>query len=104
MVLAVLVESARPLSEVARVFTPLPQVLKNVRFGTGAPLEEKPVRDAIAAGEAELAGQGRLLIRKSGTESVIRVMAEGEDAALVNRIVDDIVAAVRETAGQKVAG
>ena len=103
-VLAVLVESARPLSEVARVFTPLPQVLKNVRFGTGAPLEEKPVRDAIAAGEAELAGQGRLLIRKSGTESVIRVMAEGEDAALVNRIVDDIVAAVRETAGQKVAG
>ncbi|RKQ68176.1 phosphoglucosamine mutase [Oceanibaculum indicum] len=103
-VLAVLVESARPLSEVARVFTPLPQVLKNVRYGTGAPLEEKPVRDAVAAGEAELAGQGRLLIRKSGTESVIRVMAEGEDAALINRIVDDIVAAVRETAGQKVVG
>jgi phosphoglucosamine mutase len=103
-VLAVLVESARPLSEVARVFTPLPQVLKNVRFGKGAPLEEKPVRDAIAEGEARLAGQGRLLIRKSGTESVIRVMAEGEDEVLINRIVDDIVAAVRETAGQKVAG
>lgn len=103
-VLAVLVEAGRPLSEVARVFTPLPQVLKNVRFGRGAPLEEKPVRDAIAEGEVRLAGQGRLLIRKSGTESVIRVMAEGEDEVLINRIVDDIVAAVRETVGQKLAG
>jgi len=86
-VLAVLVEEARPASEACRVFTPLPQVLKNVRFSGGAPLETAAVREAIAEADAELAGRGRLLIRKSGTEPVMRVMAEGEDRAMVDRIV-----------------
>ena len=94
-VLAVLVESDKPASELLRQFDALPQVLKNVRFAGGAPLESAGVRSAIADGEARLAGTGRLLIRKSGTEPLIRVMAEGEDAALVEQVVDDICAAVK---------
>lgn len=89
-VLAMLVEDGRSASEALRVFRPLPQVLKGVRFSGASPLDQAPVLGAIAAAEAELAGTGRLLIRKSGTEPVIRVMAEGEDAALVHRIVDDL--------------
>ncbi|MBU0726173.1 MAG: phosphoglucosamine mutase [Alphaproteobacteria bacterium] len=102
-VLAVLVGAARPLSEVARIFTPLPQILKNVRFGAGAPLEDERVCKAIAAGEDRLAGSGRVLIRKSGTEKLIRVMAEGEDEALVNRVVDDIAATIEQVT-QKAIG
>jgi phosphoglucosamine mutase len=96
-VLAVLAERRRPLSEVGRVFTPLPQVLKSVRFNAGAsqPLEHAAVKAAIASGEAALNGRGRLLIRKSGTEPLIRVMGEGEDEALVTRVVAEIVAAVQ---------
>jgi len=97
-VLAALVGSGKPASELLHLFDPLPQLLKNVRFKGGAPLEAKSVKDAIAAGEAKLAGQGRLLIRKSGTEPLIRVMAEGEDKALVGRVVDDICAAVTAAA------
>ncbi len=93
-VLAVLVEEGRPASEACRVFTPLPQVLKSVRFTGPSPLEAATVRAAIAAAEAELAATGRLLIRKSGTEPVIRVMAEGEDSALVRRIVDGLCAEI----------
>lgn len=93
-VLAALVASGRPASEVLHLFDPLPQVLKSVRF-TGAPLEHETVKAAIAGGEARLAGTGRLLIRKSGTEPVIRVMAEGEDKRLVTAVVDDICAAVK---------
>ena len=95
-VLAVLVRADRPASETGRVFTPLPQLLKNVRYRSGQtpPLDQVLVRQAIAAGEAALNGSGRLLIRKSGTETLIRVMAEGEDRKLIARIVDDIVAAV----------
>jgi len=73
----------------------LPQLLRSVQFGTGAPLESDGVRAAIAAGEARLGGSGRLVIRKSGTEPVIRVMAEGEDQALVAEIVEEICDAVR---------
>jgi phosphoglucosamine mutase len=82
------------------VFTPLPQILKSVRFGaSGAqPLENAAVKAAIASGEAALNGKGRLLIRKSGTEPLIRVMGEGEDEALVARVVADIVAAVQAAA------
>ena len=76
-VLAVLVETGKPASEVCRVFEPFPQVLKNVRFNGHPPLDSDVVRKAIAAGEATLGQCGRLLIRKSGTEPVIRVMAEG---------------------------
>jgi phosphoglucosamine mutase len=98
-VLAALIESKRPASEILRQFEPLPQLLKNVRFNGGAePLESDTVRKRIAAAEAELEGRGRLLIRKSGTEPLIRVMAEGEDAGLVERIVDEICEAVRTAA------
>ena len=97
-VLAALVGSGKPASEFLHLFDPLPQLLKNVRFKGGAPLEADSVKAAIAAGEAKLAGQGRLLIRKSGTEPLIRVMAEGEDKALVGRVVDDICAAVAAAA------
>ncbi|WP_353198767.1 phosphoglucosamine mutase [Sandarakinorhabdus sp.] len=93
-VLAALVATGRSASELLHLFDPLPQLLKNVRFKGGAPLETDTVKAAIAAGEARLAGSGRLLIRKSGTEPLIRVMAEGEDKALVTAVVDDICAAV----------
>jgi phosphoglucosamine mutase len=98
-VLAALVEAKAPASELLRQFEPLPQLLKNVRFNGGAePLEADSVRRRIAAAEAELEGRGRLLIRKSGTEPLIRVMAEGEDRALVERLVDDICEAVQSAA------
>ena len=98
-VLAALVEAKTPASQLLRQFEPLPQMLKNVRFNGGAePLEADSVRKRIAAAEAELEGKGRLLIRKSGTEPLIRVMAEGDDPALVERLVDDICEAVRAAA------
>jgi phosphoglucosamine mutase len=94
-VLSSLVRSGRPASELLHLFDPVPQLLKNVRYDGGQPLEAESVKQAIAAGEAELAGKGRLLIRPSGTEAVIRVMAEGDDAAQVERIVDSICDAVQ---------
>jgi phosphoglucosamine mutase len=98
-VLAALVEAKRPASELLGQFEPLPQLLKNVRFNGGAePLEADSVRKSIAAAEAQLEGKGRLVIRKSGTEPLIRVMAEGDDPALVERIVDDICEAVKSAA------
>ena len=98
-VLAALVEAKAPASELLRQFEPLPQLLKNVRFNGGAePLEADSVRKRIAAAEAELAGRGRLVIRKSGTEPLIRVMAEGDDREMVERLVDDICDAVQSAA------
>src|SRR5689334_1013710 len=97
-VLAALVEAKAPASTLLRQFEPLPQLLKNVRFSGGAPLEADSVRKRIAAAEAELEGKGRLVIRKSGTEPLIRVMAEGDDQALVERVVDDICEAVQSAA------
>jgi phosphoglucosamine mutase len=94
-VLACLVEDGRPASEILHQFDPLPQLLKNVRFGGGAPLEKDSVKSAIASGEQKLEGNGRLVIRKSGTEPLIRVMAEGEDQALVEEVVDSICEAVK---------
>jgi phosphoglucosamine mutase len=98
--LAVLVRAGRPAGEALRLFQPLPQYLKNVRYKSGAalPLDQASVKAAIQAGEAELTGKGRLLIRKSGTEPLIRVMAEGEDEALVLRVVGDICKAVEAAA------
>jgi phosphoglucosamine mutase len=93
-VLSVLVATGKPASEVLHLFDTLPQLLKNVRFAGGAPLEAASVKAAIAAGEARLNGTGRLLIRKSGTEPLIRVMAEGEDIGVVTEVVDEICAAV----------
>ena len=98
-VLAALVEAKSPASELLHQFEPLPQLLKNVRFnGASAPLEADSVRQRIAAAEAELQGRGRLVIRKSGTEPLIRVMAEGDDPALVERLVDEICEAVQAAA------
>jgi phosphoglucosamine mutase len=97
-VLAALVEARRPASEILRQFEPLPQLLKNVRFSSGEPLDSDKVRDRISAAEAELEGRGRLVIRKSGTEPLIRVMAEGDDPAMVERVVDDICEAVQSAA------
>jgi len=97
-VLAALVETGQPASELLHQFDPLPQLLKNVRFAGGQPLETNPVKAAIAEGEARLSGTGRLVIRKSGTEPLIRVMAEGEDRALVEQVVDSICEAVKRAA------
>ena len=98
-VLAAMVQSGRRASEVLHLFDPVPQVLKNVTFSGGDPLQDAQVRAAIAEGESALDGRGRLVIRKSGTEPKIRVMAEGDDARGVEQVVDAICAAVREAAG-----
>ena len=93
-VLAALVEQNKPASEVLHMFEPVPQLLKNVRFNGGAPLDTDSVKAVIAGAENELGGRGRLVIRKSGTEPLIRVMAEGDDPAMVERLVDRICEAV----------
>jgi phosphoglucosamine mutase len=98
-VLAELVRQGRRASEVCRLFSPVPQLLRNVRFAGGAPLEHAAVKAAIADAELKLKGVGRLLIRKSGTEPLIRVMAEGDDEALVHQLVDEIVGVVAHVAG-----
>lgn len=96
--LAMISESGKPVSEAVRLFDPLPQILKNVRYGSGQPLENSRVQEAIAEGEGRLDGTGRVLIRKSGTEPLIRVMAEGEDEGLVKQVVDDIAETISEVA------
>ncbi len=102
-VLSCLVEAQRPLSEVAHVFEPMPQILKNVRFADRASAEEtmnnEIIISAIKATEEKLAKNGRLVIRKSGTEPVIRVMAEGEDATVVDATVNDLVTEIKKVAG-----
>ena len=97
-VLAALVQADKRASELLNQFEPVPQLLKNVRFSGGAPLEDEAVKKRISAAEAELDGRGRLVIRKSGTEPLVRVMAEGDDPALVERLVDDICEAVQAAA------
>jgi phosphoglucosamine mutase len=94
-VLAELVAANKPASELLHQFDPVPQLLKNVRFSGGKPLDDAKVQAAIAEGEAALAGRGRLVIRPSGTEPLIRVMAEADDAGQVERVVDMICDAVR---------
>ena len=88
----------KPVSEVCHRFEALPQVLKNVRFKSGKPLENANVRSAIASAESRLGQGGRLLVRPSGTEPVIRVMGEGDDKALVEAVVDDVIDALTQTA------
>jgi phosphoglucosamine mutase len=97
-VLACVVATGKPVSEVCARFTPLPQVLQNVRYVNGKPLEDSRVRRAIEGAQQKLGEAGRLVIRPSGTEPVIRVMAEGDDEGLVNTVVGDIVEAVKAAA------
>jgi phosphoglucosamine mutase len=97
-VLAMVKKLDRPVSEVCHVFDPLPQILKNVRYKSGQPLKDKRVVEAIASTEATLGGKGRLVIRPSGTEPVIRVMAEGDDRAMVEKAVNDVVSALSSVA------
>lgn len=97
--LAALSDSGRPASDLVRQFDPVPQMLKNVRYKAGAdPLSAEAVRAEIAGAEARLAQSGRVLIRKSGTEPLIRVMAEAEDEAVLREVVESIVAAVEKAA------
>ncbi|GAA0608882.1 phosphoglucosamine mutase [Paenochrobactrum glaciei] len=90
-ILACVQQEGRPLSEVCRKFEPVPQLLKNVRFTGGKPLENKLVKSAIEDAQSRLGDNGRLVIRPSGTEPLIRVMAEGDDRQLVETVVDDII-------------
>ena len=89
-VLAVLVESGRPSDELLSVFAPYPQLLKNVRYANGNPMENDRVKGAIRSAEKRLDGMGRLLVRKSGTEPLIRVMAEGDKEDEIEAIVDEL--------------
>jgi phosphoglucosamine mutase len=97
-VLAVLKAGDRPMSALARQFEPAPQKLENVRFTSGKPLEAEAVKAAIADAEQKLGAGGRVLVRASGTEPLIRVMAEGDDETLVSQVVSEIVGAVRKAA------
>jgi len=97
-VLAVVKKLGQPVSEVCHRFEPLPQVLRNVRYKKGKPLENAKVVLAIKSAEQRLNGQGRLVIRPSGTEPVIRVMGEGDDKSLVEDVVDGIVEALTDVA------
>ncbi len=102
-VLAVLVEQRRPASAALRLFDPLPQRLRSVRFNGASPLGDGRIRAAVAEAEASLASAGRLLLRESGTEPVVRVMAEGEDEALVRRVVDELCETIAHVAQARAA-
>jgi len=97
-VLAAILDSGKPASEACRVFEPYPQILENVVFNGESPLDNDEVKAKIAEGENLLAATGRLLIRKSGTEPKIRVMAEGQDQDLVGSVVKDIVSVIESVA------
>ena len=88
----------KPVSEICHRFEPLPQILKNVKTRGGAPLADENVNSAIEKLRASLGGKGRLIIRPSGTEPVIRVMAEGDDRDLVEKIVDDVIDVISRAA------
>ena len=90
-VLAAVKRTGKPVSEVCNRFQPVPQLLRNVRITGGRPLEDGIVKKAIADAESELAKNGRLVIRPSGTEPLIRVMAEGDDRSQIERIVNDLI-------------
>ncbi len=97
-VLAVIAQENKPVSDVAHLFEPLPQALVNVRFKKGSPLDDARVKSSIDAGRAQLGDTGRVLVRKSGTEPLIRVMAEGDDEKLVQAVVRAIAGTIEEVA------
>ncbi|MEI7806805.1 MAG: phosphoglucosamine mutase, partial [Hyphomicrobiales bacterium] len=97
-VLSVIKRKGKLVSQICHRFEPLPQVLKNVQYKKGKPLENARVRSAIADAELRLGRTGRLIVRPSGTETVIRVMAEGDDKSLVEAVVDDVCEAVSQAA------
>ena len=97
-VLAVLAQENKPASEAAHLYEPLPQVLENVRFKKGSPLDDEKVKSSIESANAKLGAGGRILVRKSGTEPLIRVMAEGEDEKIVRAVVRQIASAIEEVA------
>ena len=97
-VLAEVVRQKKPVSEVCNLFTPLPQILQNVKFKGGKPLDDAQVKSAIKDAESMLGNSGRLVIRPSGTEPLIRVMAEGHDESLVRKIVDQLCGVISKAA------
>jgi phosphoglucosamine mutase len=97
-VLAAIAKEGKPASAACHLFEPLPQVLKNIRFKHGAPLDNDKVKKTIEACRAKLDGKGRILVRKSGTEPVIRIMAEGDDERAIVKVVNDIAAAIADVA------
>lgn len=99
-VLTCIVRAKRPASKVARVFNPLPQLLRNIRFNGTSPMGQEPVKLAVKVGEDRLGDTGRILVRKSGTEPMIRVMAEGVDEGLIAEVVDDICHAIEDAAAR----
>jgi phosphoglucosamine mutase len=100
-VLALVRQAGKPFSQAARLFEPMPQVLRNVRFKGDSPLDQPEVQQAIQQAEARLAGRGRVFIRKSGTEPLIRVMVEGEETAEVHAIADQIAGLMEQSAARK---
>ena len=99
-VLALIKQQGKPASQVLNLFKPLPQILRNVKFETKEfkPLDDSKVQDAIKKAQDKLTKGGRLLVRASGTESVIRVMAEGDDAAMIENVVGDLCAVIEKAA------
>lgn len=97
-VLAEMLRRDRPASEVLNLFEPVPQTLKNVTFNGTSPLDMAPVQAAIRTAEDELGASGRLLVRPSGTEPLIRVMAEGDNAEVIEKVTDDLVALITKVA------
>jgi phosphoglucosamine mutase len=97
--LGAVVQSGKRASELAQVFEPYPQILKNVRYSAEVdPMDNVSVKQAIEDGEAALGAKGRLLIRKSGTEPLVRVMGECEDAGLLHNVISDVMGAVSTAA------
>ena len=97
-IMALLKKKNNKASEALHLFTPLPQILRNIKFTHGKPLEDSNVQDAIKAAERRLSNEGRLLVRASGTEPLIRVMAEGVDSGAVENIVGDLCAVIEKAA------
>ena len=97
-VLAAIAKEGKPASQACHLFEPLPQILHNVRFRKGAPLEDAAVKSRIEECRKKLDGSGRILVRKSGTEPVIRIMAEGDDEKVIQAIVNEIASAIEEAA------